>query len=513
MGQQDVNDVANNQGEVNQQDEANQKKKIDKKRITHRRGWGKIDPKKGACGVKYYPSYATPKQYCSKFPNQGERQVLKGGTWTITEASAWLDEEKRLIKDGEWTPVNMREANRERNSVLFSEYAIDFVKNKKIKESTRNKYFESLENHLLPVFGDMRIKSITRNIVKDWYDEQPKNVAVFNAYGLLSQILGNASKRHGEIEPLIKENPCCLEDVSRPKKKHSTVIPSEEQLGELISHVEERFKLAEYIIGFLGLRIGEVLALQRRDIDLKNNILHVRRSLIEVRDEETQKVKTIVGDTKSETSHRDLNIPEAAKPMFEKQLKEYTSKEADAFIFTTEGHTNFVKPSNFRDRVHNKARKQVEGLEEYWPHDGRHATCVYMRDADNTSLNVVSKQLGHSNTQVTDNVYTDATVSEEREKATRKVSERMAKVIEISEHEKTAPSKSVKSIESMESTKPNSNDNKAASGLYAFLTSMEMSARIQALRGMSKEQRKQALDSLSDGIKEETKDAFINSIE
>ena len=326
----------------------------------------------------------------------------------------------------------------------------------------------------------------------------------------MKQIFDNACKRHGEIEPLIKENPCCLEDVLRPKKKHTTVIPSQEQLGELISHVEERFKLAEYIIGFLGLRIGEVLALQRRDIDLKNSILHVRRSLIEVRDEETQKVKTVVGDTKSETSHRTLNIPESAKPMFEKQLKEYTSKEADAFIFTTEGHTNFVKPSNFRDRVHNKARKQVAGLEEYWPHDGRHATCVYMRDSDNTSLNVVSKQLGHSNTQVTDNVYTDATVIEEREKATRKVSERMARVIEITKHVKTA---SNKSLESMESMKPNSNDNKAASGLYAFLAGMEMSARIQALKGMRKEQRKQALDSLPKGIKEETKDAFISSIE
>lgn len=456
----------------------------------------------------YEVSYLTPIEELDKWPNSAQRQYKPKGARTLQEAQDWLSSEEKLVHSGEWTPVKEREARRERNSILFRDYAIDFVKNKKIKESTRNKYFESLENHLLPFFGDMRIKSITRNIVKDWHDKQPKNVAIFNAYGLLSQIFNNACKRHGENEPIIKENPCCLEDVSRPKKKHSTVIPSSEQLGALISHVEERFKLAEYIIGFLGLRIGEVLALQRRDIDLKNNILHVRRSLIEVRDEETQKVKTIVGDTKSETSHRDLNIPEAAKPMFEKQLKEYTSKEADAFIFTTEGHTNFVKPSNFRDRVHNKARKQVEGLEEYWPHDGRHATCVYMRDADNTSLNVVSKQLGHSNTQVTDNVYTDATVSEEREKATRKVSERMARVIEISEHEKTTSSKSVKSTESVESTKSNGNDNEAANGIYAFLVSMEMSARIQALRGMGEGQQEQALESLPEDIKKETRDAL-----
>lgn len=459
----------------------------------------------------YEVSYPTPIEELEKWPNlKNKRQYKPNGARTKQEAQDWLNSEEKLVHSGEWTPVKERVAKRERNSILFGEYAIDFVKNKKIKESTRNKYFEFLENHLLPFFGDMRIKSITFNIVKDWHDGQPKNVAIYNAYKLLKQIFDNACKRHGEIEPLIKENPCCLEDVLRPKKKHTTVIPSQEQLGELISHVEERFKLAEYIIGFLGLRIGEVLALQRRDIDLKNSILHVRRSLIEVRDEETQKVKTVVGDTKSETSHRTLNIPESAKPMFEKQLKEYTSKEADAFIFTTEGHTNFVKPSNFRDRVHNKARKQVAGLEEYWPHDGRHATCVYMRDSDNTSLNVVSKQLGHSNTQVTDNVYTDATVIEEREKATRKVSERMARVIEITKHVKTA---SNKSLESMESTKPNSNDNKAASGLYAFLAGMEMSARIQALKGMRKEQRNQALNSLPKGMKEETKDAFINSIE
>lgn len=462
----------------------------------------------------YEVSYPTPIEELDKWPNlKNKRQYKPNGARTKQEAQDWLNSEEKLVHSGEWTPVKERVAKRERNSILFGEYAIDFVKNKKIKESTRNKYFEFLENHLLPFFGDMRIKSITFNIVKDWHDGQPKNVAIFNAYKLLKQIFDNASKRHGENDAIIKENPCCLEDVLRPKKKHTTVIPSGEQLGELISHVEERFKLAEYIIGFLGLRIGEVLALQRRDIDLKNSILHVRRSLIEVRDEETQKVKTVVGDTKSETSHRTLNIPEAAKPMFEKQLKEYTSKEADAFIFTTEGHTNFVKPSNFRDRVHNKARKQVAGLEEYWPHDGRHATCVYMRDSDNTSLNVVSKQLGHSNTQVTDNVYTDATVIEEREKATRKVSERMARVIEISKHEKTASNKSLEGMKSMESTKPNGNDNKAASGLYAFLAGMEMSARIQALKGMSKEQRKQALDSMPDGIKEETKDAFINSIE
>ena len=116
---------------------------------------------------------------------------------------------------------------------------------------------------------------------------------------------------------------------------------------------------------------------------------------------------------------------------------------------------------------------------------------------------------------IRDSFYADSTTRGALEKASEKISEQLSEGLN-SEPTKTASSKSVENMESVESTKPNSNnsnDNEAANGLYAFLTSMEMSARIQALRGMSKEQRKQALDSLSDGIKEETKDAFINSIE
>lgn len=517
MGQQDVNDVTNNQGEANQQDEANQKKKIDKKRITHRRGWGKIDPKKGACGIKYYPSYATPKQYCSKFPNQGERQVLKGGTWTITEASAWLDKEKKLIKDDEWTPVAMREANRERNSILFSEYAARFVEgNERLGKSTKNKYFELLNNHLLPFFGGIQVKAITYINVKNWFDGEPDNTARVNAYKLLSEIMSAAANDalDDEGNTLIDKSPCRLKDVVRPKKKHETVVPTVEQISELVSYMPERLGLIEWVAFGLGFRIGEILALQRRDIELNDipnkSFIHVRHSL---KDEKDERGKTVVvmGSTKTKSSEASVIIPDVLKPLFEKQLKEYTSKEADAFLFTTENNNNFIRPSNFRCRYHNPARKQVEGLEEYWPHDGRHARVITLLESGE-SLNVVAKQVRHSDARTTARFYADSTTRGALEKASEKISEQLREGLN-SEPTETASSKSVKSMESVESTKPNSNDNEAANGLYAFLASMEMSARIQALRGMSKEQRKQALESLPDGMKEETKDAFINSIE
>ncbi|EIK79026.1 phage integrase family protein [Gardnerella vaginalis 6420B] len=465
----------------------------------------------------YEVSYLTPIEEADKWPNSAQRQYKPKGARTKQEAQDWLNSEEKLIHSGEWIPVKEREIRRERNSILFSEYAARFVEgNERLGKSTKNKYFELLNNHLLPFFGGIQVKAITYINVKNWFDSKPDNTARVNAYKLLSEIMGAAANDalDDEGNTLIDKSPCRLKDVARPKKRHETVVPTVEQIKELVSYMPERLGLIEWIAFGLGFRIGEILALQRRDIELNDipdkSFIHVRHSL---KDEKDERGKTVVvmGSTKTKSSEASVIIPDVLKPLFEKQLKEYTSKEADAFLFTTENNNNFIRPSNFRCRYHNPARKQVEGLEEYWPHDGRHARVITMLESGE-SLNVVAKQVRHSDARTTARFYADSTTRGALEKASEKISEQLSEGLN-SEPTKTASNESVESMESVESTKPNSNDSEAASGLYAFLASMEMSARIQALRGMSKEQRKQALNSLPDGMKEETKDAFINSIE
>lgn len=452
----------------------------------------------------YEVSYPTPIEELAKW-HTAKRQYKPKGARTKQEAQDWLLSEEKLVHSGEWTPVKEREARRERNSILFSEYAARFVEgNERLGKSTKNKYFELLNNHLLPFFGGIQVKAITYINVKNWFDSEPDNTARVNAYKLLSEIMGADANDalDDEGNTLIDKSPCRLKDVARPKKKHETVVPTVEQISELVSYMPERLGLIEWIAFGLGFRIGEILALQRRDIELNDipnkSFIHVRHSL---KDEKDERGKTVVvmGSTKTKSSEASVIIPEPLKPWFEKQLKEYTSKEADAFIFTTEKNNNFIRPSNFRCRYHNTARKQVEGLEEYWPHDGRHARVITMLESG-ISLNVVAKEVRHSDVRTTARFYADSTSRGELEKANEKISEQLSEALNL-EPTETASSKSVKS---MERTKTNSNDSEAASGLYAFLTSMEMSARIQALKGMEEKQQEQALNSLPDGMREET---------
>ena len=452
----------------------------------------------------YEVSYPTPIEELAKW-HTAKRQYKPHGARTKQEAQDWLSSEEKLVHSGEWLPVKEREVRRERNSILFSEYAARFVEgNERLGKSTKNKYFELLNNHLLPFFGGIQVKAITYINVKNWFDGEPDNTARVNAYKLLSEIMGSAANDalDDEGNTLIDKSPCRLKDVARPKKKHETVVPTVEQISELVSYMPERLGLIEWIAFGLGFRIGEILALQRRDIELNDipnkSFIHVRHSL---KDEKDERGKTVVvmGSTKTKSSEASVIIPEPLKPWFEKQLKEYTSKEADAFLFTTENNNNFIRPSNFRCRYHNPARKQVEGLEEYWPHDGRHARVITMLESG-ISLNVVAKEVRHSDVRTTARFYADSTSRGEIEKANEKISEQLSEALNL-EPTETASSKSVKS---MERTKTNSNDNEAASFQYAFLVSMEMSARIQALKGMEEKQQEQALNSLPDGMREET---------
>lgn len=452
----------------------------------------------------YEVSYPTPIEELAKW-HTAKRQYKPHGARTKQEAQDWLSSEEKLVHSGEWLPVKEREVRRERNSILFSEYAARFVEgNERLGKSTKNKYFELLNNHLLPFFGGIQVKAITYINVKNWFDGEPDNTARVNAYKLLSEIMGSAANDalDDEGNTLIDKSPCRLKDVARPKKKHETVVPTVEQISELVSYMPERLGLIEWIAFGLGFRIGEILALQRRDIELNDipnkSFIHVRHSL---KDEKDERGKTVVvmGSTKTKSSEASVIIPEPLKPWFEKQLKEYTSKEADAFLFTTENNNNFIRPSNFRCRYHNPARKQVEGLEEYWPHDGRHARVITMLESG-ISLNVVAKEVRHSDVRTTARFYADSTSRGELEKANEKISEQLSEALNL-EPTETASSKSVKS---MERTKTNSNDNEAASFQYAFLVSMEMSARIQALKGMEEKQQEQALNSLPDGMREET---------
>ena len=96
-----------------------------------------------------------------------------------------------------------------------------------------------------------------------------------------------------------------------------------------ISIEDEPYKNIFLIQMYMGLRIGEVLALSKESIDLENKVLYVKRTLTN-----DKEFAIILGNkTKTYSGNRILPIPEFLVPIFEEQLK-YTNENLHNLIFT-----------------------------------------------------------------------------------------------------------------------------------------------------------------------------------
>lgn len=478
-----------------------------------RSAFGKIKAKRRTHGEVYYEvSYRTPPEAFSKWPNQPQDQYKPHGAATELEANGWLDEEKKALDGGYWEPVNVRKAKQKKASITFGEYATQWVENRKTKagkptaSSTRIGRERILKNHLLPAFGHYCLADITPNVVNQWLDSfGGENLgARYNAYTLLKPIMDSAANDPIDEagHTLIERNPCRTV-VVRPRKKHKTVNASPEQLRKLYERMPDRLALSVYCTGFMGMRIGEVLALRREDIDLNAKTVHVDESLKPDADPTTGKQHIVVGDTKTIDSVRYDAIPEPLVPFFADHLKKYTGKGGKAFLFTKARSNDFITESNYNAYLL-RARAGVPGLEDYWAHDGRHSTGARLLESG-ASKPFVAEALGHGDVRSTDTYLDNVSASHRKQVAEAYNAEIKAALTDDEpsqqQTENDRPSDSDTSASASPDSMGGNNDMKALSGALA---SMSLTVRVQVLGGLSEERRLEVLKLLPDGVAAET---------
>ena len=95
---------------------------------------------------------------------------------------------------------------------------------------------------------------------------------------------------------------------------------------------------------YMGLRIGEVLALGKENIDLDNNLLYVKRTLTN-----DKEFAIILGNkAKTYAGNRTLPIPQFLTPIFEEQLK-YANENLHNLIFTN--NNSYVRTSSVNQEL------------------------------------------------------------------------------------------------------------------------------------------------------------------
>jgi integrase len=214
------------------------------------------------------------------------RQVQKkiGPAWTQRGRPASGYFTKRLAE--EWLRSRLDDARRGtlpgmvRSGATFADAAAEFLRyceqDRSCKPSTLRDYRSSFKAHLLPVFGDQPLESITSAAIDAWrtsltgLSRRTKNKLLVVLHG----VFGRAQRVWA-----LPMNP--VDGIERYRQRSSGDIDvfSPEEVMALVRAASSPQDAAIFLVAaFTGLRRGELLALRWRDIDFTGSVIRVRAS-------------------------------------------------------------------------------------------------------------------------------------------------------------------------------------------------------------------------------------------
>lgn len=319
------------------------------------------------------------------------------------DAEAWLASEKKLIDLDEWTPPAERRQKRRRTGLRFGDFAETWLEQRELKPRTSGHYRKLLDRLILPTFSARTLAGITADDVEDWHRAMGKDTPTLraHAYSLLRTILGSAVEKGHLVA-----NPCHIRGAGNARRAHKIEPLNLTELEHLVTEMPDRHRLMVLLAAWCALRFGELTELRRKDLDLKNQAIKVRRGVVRADGE------VIVGTPKSDAGVRDVAIPPHLVPVIREHLLEHVESTRDALLFPAVSGGNLA-PSTFYGKapkpVKNPDNKEVElvggfgfyraraltGRPTLHFHDLRHTGAVLAAQTGATLAELMGR-LGHS---------------------------------------------------------------------------------------------------------------------
>ena len=270
--------------------------------------------------------------------------------------------------------------------------------------------------HILPVFGDYKLDKLTTPIIQQqvnkWADKANKGEK--GAYANYS-FLNNINRRilqYGVTMQVIQHNPA--RDVIIPRKQqnkeHKVKFFSNQELKQFLDYLEDLDQSSyenffDYILYKTllasGCRIGEALALEWSDIDLKKGTISISKTLNRYQETNTPK---------SKAGLREIDIDKATVSLLKQykkrqQVQSWQLGRSEGIVFTP-FTTKYAYACLLRKRL--QSHFKAAGVPDISFHGFRHTHATIMLYAGIEAKDL-QYRLGHSNISMTLNTYVHAT--------------------------------------------------------------------------------------------------------
>lgn len=305
---------------------------------------------------------------------------------TKRHALTKLEEQLRPVNQGATRPeASMRFG-------VFAETQWSALVLPTLKLSTQHGYKNVLNKHVLPYWREWRLRDIgkldVQQFVADKFRQQLGWQTVRNSWTLLSGILETAVE-YGYLTV----NPARGVKFPQQAAREAPAIIAGDDFAKLLNEVDEPYRTMVELIAATGLRIGELLAVRWRALDLEIGTLAVRESVYEGK---LQRPKT-------QKSRRTIPLGPHAVTSLKAHRDRSTRKGDDDLVFPNKSGEP-LRESKLLQRVLQPAAERA-GLGRVTWHQFRHIQSSLLNDL-RVPVKIAQEQLGHASIQTTLNIYT-----------------------------------------------------------------------------------------------------------
>lgn len=353
-------------------------------------------------------------RYCYKWTNAAGKRCAVYGV-TLKE----LREKENQIQKDQQDGIDSSKQGMTLNQ-LFSIY-MDTKTG--IRATTRENYLRMWNSNIKDsVIGNMKVFKITQMHIKRLYADFVRSGKSYNTIKLLHNLL-YPSLQMAVDSNIIRKNPAvgCKQGIEAERKTREALTIVEQ--NELLSFVFGNESYSQYfpLIVFAlstGLRVGELTGLRWADVDLKDNVIHIRQQLIYKN--LGAGCKFYISELKTDAGRRDIPLTAEARKCLIKQKEQYLllgkafqKQEVagfDDYVFTNSkgrpyaaNAINFIL-KNIVDSYNETVCESDMRLPRISAHILRHTGCTRMAESgiDPKTLQYI---MGHSDINVTMNIY------------------------------------------------------------------------------------------------------------
>jgi integrase len=266
-----------------------------------------------------------------------------------------------------------------------------------ISEASRRNYADVLNLHVLPMIGNIKLESIKPSdiaaVMTSMADKGYSPSYRHQAHKAMSHVFKMAI-----ADEIVTVNPVRAIPAPRGNVKDAYFADRDDVVALILNASDERMRTFLVLMAHTGMRISETLSIKWSDVNFSTRTITVMGK--------GRRLRAVFITPTLERQLRRWRRVQAKQRL----SADWWSQEGE-WIITTDIGTQ-MDAHNWRKKHYNPLRSKA--CPKATPHSLRHGFATLMLQ-EGVPMKVVSAQLGHSSTRITEDVYSHVTARLQRE--------------------------------------------------------------------------------------------------